>query len=254
MPAPPQEFQPRGTAASAAAAAAAGSPSAKGAAAAAKGGASSGGGSGRAGVPFFWLNALCNEVRCSARATNIFYFGLSLIFVFFRNSAPQCSQRQSASCHAALPCVPAVRLAVFPTRAKPPTAHRPPSPLSPPLPPSLPPRLLLLLLPPNPTPQESLAPHITPRDRHALEYCTDVRYERGPAGMCVELHFASPNPYFENKVREARRGAARRFQCFCYRRCFTKTCLQCFCYRRCLKETFLQCFCYWGCCKRTFLQ
>eukprot|EP00198_Chlamydomonas_reinhardtii_P011898 XP_001701235.1 nucleosome assembly protein [Chlamydomonas reinhardtii] len=56
------EFQPRGTAASAAAAAAAGSPSAKGAAAAAKGGASSGGGSGRAGVPFFWLNALCNEL------------------------------------------------------------------------------------------------------------------------------------------------------------------------------------------------
>lgn len=47
--------------------------------------------------------------------------------------------------------------------------------------------------------QDSLSPLITPRDRCALEYLTDVRYVRGPAGMVVEFHFA-PNPYFTNKV------------------------------------------------------
>ncbi len=52
---------------------------------------------------------------------------------------------------------------------------------------------------PLPCTQDSLSPLITPRDRCALEYLTDVRYVRGPAGMVVEFHFA-PNPYFTNKV------------------------------------------------------
>ncbi|KXZ49941.1 hypothetical protein GPECTOR_18g10 [Gonium pectorale] len=48
--------------------------------------------------------------------------------------------------------------------------------------------------------QEELSTIITPRDRFALEYCEDVRYVRGPAGMAVEFHFSPNNPYFTNTV------------------------------------------------------
>ena len=47
--------------------------------------------------------------------------------------------------------------------------------------------------------QDLLAEHISARDRQALEYLVDVRFERGNKGMLVEFLFLE-NPYFENKV------------------------------------------------------
>lgn len=48
--------------------------------------------------------------------------------------------------------------------------------------------------------QDLIAEHISVRDRRALEYLVDVRFERGTRGMLVEFLFRD-NPFFENKVR-----------------------------------------------------
>ena len=40
---------------------------------------------------------------------------------------------------------------------------------------------------------------ISRRDRQALEYLSDIRYNRGARGMLIEFHFLE-NPFFENKV------------------------------------------------------
>jgi sporulation-control protein spo0M len=45
-----------------------------------------------------------------------------------------------------------------------------------------------------------LSGYITKRDMQALEYLTNIRYDRGVKGMLVEFYFQE-NPYFENKVR-----------------------------------------------------
>lgn len=44
-----------------------------------------------------------------------------------------------------------------------------------------------------------LAENVSARDRQALEYLEDVRYNRGDRGMLIEFHFLE-NPFFENKV------------------------------------------------------
>ncbi|GAX83877.1 hypothetical protein CEUSTIGMA_g11302.t1 [Chlamydomonas eustigma] len=51
--------------------------------------------------------------------------------------------------------------------------------------------------------QEVLSESITKRDMHALEFLSDIRFDRGSKGMLVEFYFLE-NPYFENKV--LRRG------------------------------------------------
>lgn len=51
--------------------------------------------------------------------------------------------------------------------------------------------------------EDTISEHITARDKLALEYCEDIRFNRGPKGMLVEFLFRS-NPYFANK--SLRRG------------------------------------------------
>jgi len=46
--------------------------------------------------------------------------------------------------------------------------------------------------------QDLLAERISMRDRQALEYLVDVRFNSGGKGMLVEWHFVE-NPFFENK-------------------------------------------------------